>query len=125
MPASPVRHAHSATMPSNAASPSVSAAGPGCKMIVDLISRRKPSRTAGIASKPGRAATFAGTNFLPHHEPTMMSGFASITAPGNRMRSLALFSHDKFLNVSMPPAVSISSDTQPMPEIIGSSHSSK
>ena len=28
-------------------------------------------------------------------------------------------------NTSMPPAISISSDTQPMPEIIGSSHSSK
>ena len=28
-------------------------------------------------------------------------------------------------NTSMPPAASISSDTQPMPEIIGSSHSSK
>ena len=50
---------------------------------VDLISRRKPSRTAGMASKPGRAATFAGTNFLPHHEPTMMSGCAAITASGS------------------------------------------
>ena len=48
----------------SASSPSVSAAGPGCRISGDLISRSKPSRTAGIASKPGRAATFAGHEFL-------------------------------------------------------------
>src|SRR5574337_1832231 len=41
----------------SASSPSVSAAGPGCRMIGDLISCSSPSRTAGIASQPGRAAT--------------------------------------------------------------------
>ena len=58
------RLAHSATMPSSASRPSVSAAGPGCRISVDLISRRKPSRTAGIASKPGRAANFRRHEFL-------------------------------------------------------------
>ena len=65
---------HSAMMASMASSPSVSAAGPGCRISGDLISRRKPSRTAGMASKPGRPANLAGTNFLPHHEPITMSG---------------------------------------------------
>ena len=60
---------HSPMMATIASSPSVSAAGPGCRISGDLISRSQPSRTAGIVSKPGRAATFAGTNFLPHQEP--------------------------------------------------------
>src|SRR5258707_11545860 len=60
-------------MAASASSPSVNAAGPGCRMSGDLISRRKPSRTAAISAKPGRAATFVGTNFLPHQEPMMMS----------------------------------------------------
>src|SRR3954471_13825692 len=46
--------AHSAMMPARASSPSVSAAGPGCRISGDLISRRKPSRTAGMAPAPGR-----------------------------------------------------------------------
>ena len=74
--------AHSAMMASSASRPSVSAAGPGCRISGDLISRRNPSRTAGIVSKPGRAATFFGTNFLPHHEPRMMSGLAAIDLLG-------------------------------------------
>ena len=117
--------AHSATMAASASSPSVSAAGPGCRISGDLISRSQPSRTAGMASKPGAGATFAGTNFLPHQEPTMMSGAAAITSRGETMRSLAFLCADSAGNTSMPPAISISSDTQLMPEIIGSSHSSK
>ena len=74
-----VRAVHSAMMCSSASRPSVSAAGPGCRISVDLISRRNPSRTAGMASNPARAETFAGTNFLPHQEPTMMSGPDAIT----------------------------------------------
>jgi hypothetical protein len=35
----------------------------------DLIKLRL--RTAGMASKPGRVATFASLNFLPHHDPTI------------------------------------------------------
>ena len=38
--------------PTSASSPSVSAAGPGCRISGDLISRSQPVRTAGIASKP-------------------------------------------------------------------------
>ena len=66
--------AHSAMMASSASRPSVSAAGPGCRISGDLISRRKPSRPPGWRRSPARAATFAGTNFLPHQEPMMMSG---------------------------------------------------
>ena len=109
----------------SASSPSVSAAGPGCRISGDLISRSQPERTAGMASKPSRAQTFAGTNFLPHQEPTMMSGAAAITSRGDTMRSLAFFCAASAGNTSTPPAVSISSDTHLMPEIIGSSHSSK
>ena len=103
----------------------MSAAGPGCRMSGDLISRIQLFATAGIASKPGRAATLAGTNFLPHHEPMMMSGAAAITMSGVTMRSGADFFRDNSGNTSTPPAISISSDTQRIPEIIGSSHSSK
>jgi hypothetical protein len=63
-------------IPASASSPSVSAAGPGCRMSVDLTSRSQPVATAGTSAKPGRAATLAGTNFLPHQEPMMMSGAA-------------------------------------------------
>ena len=58
-----------------ASSPSNSAAGPGCRMIGDLISCSWPLRTAGIACQPGRAATRSGRNFLPHHEPRIRSGW--------------------------------------------------
>ena len=110
----------------SASSPSVSAAGPGCRMSGDLISRSQPFCTAGIASKPGRAATLAGTNFLPHHEPMMMSGAAAITAFGRDDALGRGLLHVRVPgNTSTPPAISISSDTQRMPEIIGSSHSSK
>ncbi len=50
--------------------------GPRLQDQGDLISRSQSLRTAGTASKPGRALTFAGTNFLPHQEPMMMSGAA-------------------------------------------------
>jgi hypothetical protein len=112
-------------MADSASSPSVSAAGPGCRISGDLISRSQPVRTAGIASKPARAMTFAGTNFLPHQEPTMMSGAAAITSRGATMRSLAFLRSASSGKTSVPPAVSISSETHLRPEIIGSSHSSK
>ncbi len=55
----------------------------------------------------------------------MMSGCAAITSAAVTIRSLALLRAASCGNTSTPPAISISSDTQPMPEIIGSSHSSK
>src|SRR6185437_1431676 len=117
--------AHSAIIPASASSPSVRAAGPGWRISVDLISRNQPVATAGTWVKPGRAATLAGTNFLPHQEPMMMSGAAAITSAPDTMRSLAVLRLLSWGNNSMPPAHSMSSDTQPSPEIIGSSHSSK
>ena len=55
----------------------------------------------------------------------MMSGFAAMTSSALTIRSGALLRAASCGKTSMPPAISISSDTQPMPEIIGSSHSSK
>ena len=56
----------------------------------------------------------------------MTSGAAAITASGRDdavLRGLGRCADAG--KTSSPPAISISSDTQPMPEIIGSSHSSK
>src|SRR5205085_2295579 len=83
------------------------------------------SHPALAALYPARPATFAGTNFLPHHEPTMMSGAAAITSSADTMRSFAFLFAARAGKTSMPPAASINSDTHWMPEIIGSSHSSK
>ncbi len=55
----------------------------------------------------------------------MMSGCAAITASPETMRSLAFFLTASSGNTSTPPAAPTNSDTQPRPEIIGSSHSSK
>ncbi len=96
-----------------------------CRMIGDLISYSAPFRTAGIRSKPGRIVTFSGRNFLPHHEPMMTSGSRAMISSAVTIRSLADLPADRSAKMSMPPATSINSDTQAMPEIIGSSHSSK
>jgi hypothetical protein len=90
---------------------------------LDLV--QLPVRTAGIAAQPGRAATLSGRNFLPHHDPMMISGAALITSCEVMMRSFAACRVRKCAKQSSPPATSISSDTQPMPVISGSSHSSK
>ena len=55
----------------------------------DLAQPAVAHRRDGIEAR--RAATFAGTNFLPHQEPMMMSGAAAITASGVTMRSVADF----------------------------------
>ena len=51
--------------------------GAGLQDQGDLISVMRPSRTAGIASQPGRAAIFSGRTFLPHHDARITSGAAS------------------------------------------------
>ena len=55
----------------------------------------------------------------------MTSGAAAITASGVTMRSFAAFWNRSSGKTSSPPAMPISSDTQPIPEISGSPHSSK
>src|SRR5262249_22482574 len=99
--------AHSSMMATSASRPSVNAAGPGCRMSGDLISRRKPSRTAGTSAKPGRAATLAGTNFLPHQEPTMMSGLGAVNFSPPTMRAFAVFRRGNAGKTTEPPAVSM------------------
>jgi len=55
----------------------------------------------------------------------MTSGAALTTSFDETIRSFAALCPARPRNMSMPPAMPISSETQPMPLIIGSSHSSK
>jgi hypothetical protein len=98
-----------------ASRPSVSAAGPGCRISADLISTMRSLRTAGIASQPDRCRILSGTTFLPHQEARMTSGAAAITSCGDTIRSFAAFCFLSSGNTSLPPAISMSSETQPMP----------
>jgi DNA end-binding protein Ku len=50
---------------------------------------RAEKRKATPRSKPFRATTRSGLNFLPHHEPMIRSGSRAITSSGVTMRSLA------------------------------------
>src|SRR4051794_6122323 len=72
-----------------ASSPSVSAAGPGCRISGDLISTMRLLCTAGISFQPGRCLILSGTTFLPHQDARITSGAASRTASGGMMRSFA------------------------------------
>src|SRR5258705_12365186 len=74
-----------------ASSPSVSAAGPGCKIRADLISTMRSLWTAGISFQPGRFLILSGTTFLPHHDARITSGAAARTTSGEMIRSLAAF----------------------------------
>ena len=60
-----------------ASSPSVSAAGPGCRISGDLISTMRLLRTAGISLQPGRCLIRSGTTFLPHQDARITSGAVS------------------------------------------------
>src|SRR5712664_819644 len=72
-----------------ASSPSVSAAGPGCRISGDLISTMRLLATAGISLQPGRFRILSGTTFMPHHEARMTSGAAARTMSGEMIRFLA------------------------------------
>src|SRR5260370_42640788 len=72
-----------------ASSPSVSAAGPGCRISADLISTMRPLRTAGISLQPGRFLILSGTTFLPHQDARITSGAAVRTTSGEIVRSFA------------------------------------
>ena len=92
--------------------------------LASLIAERS-FRTAGIASQPGRCRILSKTTFLPHQEARMMSGAAANTSSGEMIRSLAAFCFLNSGNASLPPAISMSSETQSIPLMSGSSHSSK
>src|SRR5207253_1626741 len=55
----------------------------------DLISYMCSYCTAGVRSKPARASTRSGRNFLPHHEPMIRSGSRATTSSAVTTRSLA------------------------------------
>ncbi len=120
-----VCRAHSSMIATSASSPSVSAAGPGCKISGDLISRSQPSRTAGMCRKARTRRHFRRDEFLaaPGADDDVRACRDHVLHRDDAV--LGVLAWDSAGNVSMPPAISISSDTQRMPEIIGSSHSSK
>ena len=55
----------------------------------------------------------------------MMSGARRTTLSAMTILSFADLHRESSANMSLPPAISMSSDTQAIPEIIGLSHSSK
>ena len=60
--------------------PSVSAAGPGCKIIGDLISNKEFVLIALIESQPSLSFIFLKFTFLPHQDAKMISGFLQMTS---------------------------------------------
>src|SRR4029079_14644471 len=60
--------------------PSVTAAGPGCKITGDLISNTKLSFTALILSQFSLATSFSFLNFFPHQDAMIISGLRSMTS---------------------------------------------
>ena len=65
-----------------------------------------------------------GAKLLPHQEPMMMSGARRTTSSAMTILSFADLHRESSANMSLPPAISMSSETQAIPEIIGLSHSS-
>ena len=81
---------HPPIIPASASTPSVSAAGPGCRISADFTSYTWPPATAGISPHPGLATTRSGRNFRPHHDPMITSGARRTTSSGSAMiRSFA------------------------------------
>ncbi len=89
------------------------------------ISRMVPCRTAANSFQPGRLAMLSVCTGLPHHEARMISGSAPRTCSLETTRSGAERFSRSSGKMSSPPARSINSLTQPIPEICGSFHSSK
>ena len=82
----------------------------------------------GVARAKDRAALLPRRPkiyFEEWDEPMMTSGARAMTSAAVTMRSLADLQAARSAKISLPPAASINSETQPMPAIIGSSHSSK
>ena len=70
-----------------------------------------------VRSKPGRAITRSGRNFLPHHEPMIRSGSRAITSSIVTTRSLAAPWLARSPKMSVPPAMAMRCETHPIPEI--------
>ena len=83
------------------------------------------SCTAATTSHPGRPEIVAFFTFLPHHDAKITSGFLRATSAASTMRSRPSPAAASSGKIGAPPAISTSSSTQRMPEMIGSSHSSK
>ena len=80
--------------------------------------------TALIWSNPERLRIASMSTGFPHHEAMMISGSASMTWAADTFGRPHLFHGITRKNV-VPPATSMSSLTHWIPEIMGSSHSSK
>src|SRR5438094_2536241 len=99
--------------------------GPGDRMSSPSISWISPAVTAPMVFHPGRAAMAAAAPGFPHHDARMISGSRAATSAAVTMRSDAERRSRNSANTSRPPATSIRSETQPMPAMSGSIHSSK
>ena len=90
----------------------------------DLVELSVPDRRDSLETRP--LADSLGAEFLAAPGSDDQSGERRMTQSGpDRMRCLASGRLARSAKISSPPAMSISSETQPMPQIIGSSHSSK
>ena len=89
----------------------MSAAGPGCRMIEDLISCSSPSRTAGIASQPATRGDRRRTEFLaaPGAEDEVRARARTTSAGSAMMRSRPSDMAARSAKQSSPPAMPISS----------------
>jgi hypothetical protein len=94
-------------------------------MYVDFTSKIRSSRTALTVSHPARPTIVAFFIFFPHHDAKTTSGSRRATSAGSTMRSHARPAPASSGKIGAPPAISTSSSTHRMPEISGSSHSSK
>ena len=97
----------------------------GVQLKADALAASLKERLHKVHARANELPRRPRVYFEEWDEPMMMSGAAAITASTATMRSLAFLCSASAGNTSMPPAASISSDTHLMPEIIGSSHSSK
>ena len=72
-----------------------------------------------------RVAVFRFFIALPHHDATITSGSFRTTSSARTIRCFARDCRRSSGKIGRPPAISTSSSTQQIPEIRGSSHSSK
>ena len=99
--------------------------GPGTQDIsaVHLVDAAR--LTALTPCQPGRAAMAARSTGLPHQDARMMSGSRRATSSALTARSRAARRSRSSGKMSRPPAISTTSDTQRIPAMSGSGHSSK
>ena len=89
--------------------------------LVDVPAARRPACRASLAAR--RSVAFR--TFLPHHDARITPARLPRRRPARRCGPWPSAAPRRCGNTGVPPAISTSSSTQRMPEISGSSHSSK